>query len=69
MKTNNTPTQDVLTGLRAMKKIKILITDEVGTLLDRTEIEVASDCTQIAIRPIEGTLAERPEETTLVIGS
>lgn len=55
-------------GIRAMKTIKILISDSDGVLLDRIEMEVAADCSQIAVRPLEGTLAERPDDQVLTIG-
>ncbi len=57
------------TGMCAMKTIKIVITDADGVLLDRCELEVASDCSQIAVRPIEGSKAERPDETLMFITS
>lgn len=65
---NTKPIADLHTGMRAMKTIKIVVTDEDGVVLDRAEVEVARDCTKIAYRPIEGTLAERPAEETLEIG-
>lgn len=59
---------DPETGKRAMKTIKITVTDADGVLLDRTEIETTANCKQISFRCLEGNLAERPDEHTLTIG-
>lgn len=65
---NKKPKIDITTGMRAMKTIKLTVTDGDGAILDTAEIEVAFDCGKITVRAIEGTLAERPEEQVLYIG-